>query len=769
MSSGNETLVDASVLCQPDGSDNLIGLPCSSSIIGNLFLMAVYGSLLAYGAERISTGSEKLLEVWGPGLVGGLLLPVLGALPDAMVIAISVLKATDPARLQEDLNVGMGTLVGSNVVLLTIPWAMTVALGNVQIGQRGLAKFRAHHIREQRKRESALHESSGGRGGGDGGALGYSSSSLSSGDSSSSDSSDNSSSSSSSSSDSSSGDDAVLTGESIKIDLGQRTQRRMEVRKRRRMKRRRLRKRGLDTRTKAARRRDRAEKRRDMLQSREAKEDGAHNLSSIEELDHDADVESHHEDDHDHDGSGPSLEMTPIEASVKSKVDSSSGGADLNVEKGNDLSQADILEDGIADEQLPKLDRFKRCFSYKFWFTHGVSVYRDTPITAWFLIASLLPFFIVQGVAFSGDKDTTKYGAIAALVICLFFFGIYSGYQIRNDKVQSWKQKQVKKKFDALRWVAMAKKVADYELSSNKSDAAVARNGDTRLRGSSSSDHMANSNAPNDAHIKWARKKLGLEEQLTAGFLKFRSQDTTSRAVKETIKTQKMQRRASRMSMSKHSIQWLENQKRSVLAKKNSFQPSRTLKLDKSVLNNIEEGSANVDCMEADAGPLDRQSTIDVLLGKDQPSKAELSGTEGRTRSIVDGETKLSAPEQNNTDDAAQRSMTRGASEFTLKDVDFRKSADYTNDAQIVNVRQRRNSESIPSKTPRLNNGNDSTRMATSSRSLLYTTNRRSAREDPNTLIMHRSLRVMKRRGANKQVSSQHKYKLLFTDDVSTF
>ena len=142
---------DAPLLCAPDGSDNLIGLPCSASVMGNLFLMAVYGGLLAYGAERISTGSEKLLEVWGPGLVGGLLLPVLGALPDAMVIAISVLKATDPAKLQEDLNVGMGTLVGSNVVLLTIPWAMTVALGNVGTEARA-RQVQAHHVRKRKRR-----------------------------------------------------------------------------------------------------------------------------------------------------------------------------------------------------------------------------------------------------------------------------------------------------------------------------------------------------------------------------------------------------------------------------------------------------------------------------------------------------------------------------------------------------------------------------------------------------------------------------------------
>ena len=123
-------------LCNPDGSDSLIGLPCSSSIIGNIFLIAVYGFLLGKGAQWISEGSDLLLRVWGPGLVGGLLLPTLGALPDALVIAMSVIQSTDPNKLQDDLNVGMGTLVGSNVVLLTIPFSMALHYGNVPMKKK---------------------------------------------------------------------------------------------------------------------------------------------------------------------------------------------------------------------------------------------------------------------------------------------------------------------------------------------------------------------------------------------------------------------------------------------------------------------------------------------------------------------------------------------------------------------------------------------------------------------------------------------------------
>lgn len=37
-------------------------------------------------ATYLSNGSELLLEILGPGVVGGLFLPILGALPDAMLI-----------------------------------------------------------------------------------------------------------------------------------------------------------------------------------------------------------------------------------------------------------------------------------------------------------------------------------------------------------------------------------------------------------------------------------------------------------------------------------------------------------------------------------------------------------------------------------------------------------------------------------------------------------------------------------------------------------
>lgn len=61
-------------------------LPCTTTVLGNLFLVIVYGFLMFKAATYLSFGSELLLEILGPGIVGGLFLPILGALPDALII-----------------------------------------------------------------------------------------------------------------------------------------------------------------------------------------------------------------------------------------------------------------------------------------------------------------------------------------------------------------------------------------------------------------------------------------------------------------------------------------------------------------------------------------------------------------------------------------------------------------------------------------------------------------------------------------------------------
>ena len=74
-------------------------LPCTTTVLGNLFLVLTYGFLMYKAATYLSAGSELLLEIMGPGLVGGLLLPILGALPDALLVLGSLSSSPSFALL----------------------------------------------------------------------------------------------------------------------------------------------------------------------------------------------------------------------------------------------------------------------------------------------------------------------------------------------------------------------------------------------------------------------------------------------------------------------------------------------------------------------------------------------------------------------------------------------------------------------------------------------------------------------------------------------
>ncbi|XP_043689478.1 sodium/calcium exchanger NCL-like [Telopea speciosissima] len=116
-----------------DTCDQTYGfLPCTSTILGNIFLIIVYGFLMYQAAKLLSNGSELLLAIIGPGIIGGLFLPILGALPDAMLILVSGLSGTT-ATAQSQVLVGMGLLAGSTVMLLTLLWGSCVIVGKCDI------------------------------------------------------------------------------------------------------------------------------------------------------------------------------------------------------------------------------------------------------------------------------------------------------------------------------------------------------------------------------------------------------------------------------------------------------------------------------------------------------------------------------------------------------------------------------------------------------------------------------------------------------------
>ncbi|KAF8697605.1 hypothetical protein HU200_035791 [Digitaria exilis] len=108
-------------------------LPCTTTVLGNLFLIPTYGFLMYKGATYLSHGSELLLEIMGPGLVAGLLVPILGVIPEALTVLVSGLSGSRDTA-QSQVLTGMGLLAGSTVFLLTLLWGTCVVVGKCDLG-----------------------------------------------------------------------------------------------------------------------------------------------------------------------------------------------------------------------------------------------------------------------------------------------------------------------------------------------------------------------------------------------------------------------------------------------------------------------------------------------------------------------------------------------------------------------------------------------------------------------------------------------------------
>jgi Ca2+/Na+ antiporter len=100
----------------------------------------MFGMILMYAAQCIGDGGEALLEleVMPPALIGGMLLPLLGAIPDAVIILVSGMGGTH-ADAQKKIAVGVGTLAGSTIMLLCIAFAGSLFVARCDIGEDGEA------------------------------------------------------------------------------------------------------------------------------------------------------------------------------------------------------------------------------------------------------------------------------------------------------------------------------------------------------------------------------------------------------------------------------------------------------------------------------------------------------------------------------------------------------------------------------------------------------------------------------------------------------
>merc|ERR1711904_138808 len=111
-------------------------IPCSDHLGGAIVHMILYGGVLMLAAQFIGDGGEALLDhgVMSPALIGGVLLPILGAIPDTVIIAMSGMTGT-VADAERKVSVGIGTLAGSTIMLLTVAVSGRIHFGRVDLDQ----------------------------------------------------------------------------------------------------------------------------------------------------------------------------------------------------------------------------------------------------------------------------------------------------------------------------------------------------------------------------------------------------------------------------------------------------------------------------------------------------------------------------------------------------------------------------------------------------------------------------------------------------------
>jgi len=106
--------------------------PEDVGVTGLLYLVASYGFVLFKSSELIAHGSELLLLIPSlAGIVGGVVLPLMGSVPDAAIMLFSGLG--DKESAQESISVGVGALAGSTIMVLTVPFGMSILAGLVDL------------------------------------------------------------------------------------------------------------------------------------------------------------------------------------------------------------------------------------------------------------------------------------------------------------------------------------------------------------------------------------------------------------------------------------------------------------------------------------------------------------------------------------------------------------------------------------------------------------------------------------------------------------
>lgn len=116
-----------------------------------VFLLSVYGYILIIASTYLGEGCEILLEAMGPawaGIIGGILVPLCGVLPDSLMVLMSGLGPQE--SVAEEIAVGTGTLIGSTIMLLTIPTSIGIFLSRRKLGGSEMRALKAEKIKERK-------------------------------------------------------------------------------------------------------------------------------------------------------------------------------------------------------------------------------------------------------------------------------------------------------------------------------------------------------------------------------------------------------------------------------------------------------------------------------------------------------------------------------------------------------------------------------------------------------------------------------------------
>lgn len=104
-----------------------------------IFITMIYGYILYVGSNMIGDGSELLMFFKSvAGLVGSVVVPFLGAVPDSAMVLFSGLGPD----AQVQVSTGVGALAGSTVMLLTFPWFIVNMAGSVPLKDDGTADYK---------------------------------------------------------------------------------------------------------------------------------------------------------------------------------------------------------------------------------------------------------------------------------------------------------------------------------------------------------------------------------------------------------------------------------------------------------------------------------------------------------------------------------------------------------------------------------------------------------------------------------------------------